>query len=48
MSYYSRLAYEVWEQENYYTDDDCSPPWEAVEEPDPAPSAQEGALPFVA
>ena len=48
MSYYSRLAYEIWEQENFYADDDCSLSWEAVEEPDPAPSAQEDELLFAA
>ena len=46
MSYHSRLAYEVWEKENYYADDDCSPPWE---EPTSAfPSDREEAVPLAA
>ena len=48
MSYHSRLAYDIWEQENYYADDDCSPSWETVDDPDPAPSAQESEVPFAA
>lgn len=48
MSYYSRLACEVWERENFYADDERSPSWEAVEEPDPAPSAQGDEIPFAA
>lgn len=48
MGYYSRLAYEIQEQENLYAEDDCSPSWEAVEEPDLAPSAQEDEILFAA
>lgn len=46
MSYHSRLAYDVWEQENYYADDDCSPPWE--EPASASPSDQEEAAPLAA
>ena len=46
MSYYSQLAYEAWEQENFCADDDCSPSWEATEEP--APYAQEDEMPLAA
>ena len=48
MSYYSRLACEILERENFYADDDCSPSWEAVEEPASAPYAQGDEMPLAA
>ena len=48
MSYYSRLAYEIWEKENLYAEDDCSPSWETAEEPGINHSAQEDEVPFAA
>lgn len=37
MSYHSRLAYDIWERENYYADDDSFPSWEEAEDPASAP-----------